>query len=38
MVMLAPIRLDFSRPHLVGDLQGFFQSLKTLSSGRERHA
>src|SRR5215213_9824337 len=37
-VMLALIRLDFSRPHLVGDLQGFFQPLEALGGRRERHA
>src|SRR5215217_7810013 len=38
MVMLAPIRLDLSRPHLVGDLQGLFQPLEALCGGRKRHA
>src|ERR671913_493251 len=38
VVMLAPIRLDLLRPHQVGDLQSFFQSLEALSGGRERYA
>src|SRR5918998_4874500 len=37
MIMLAPIRLGFSRPHLVGDLQGFFQPLEALGGRGERH-
>src|SRR3712207_2091294 len=38
MVMLAPIRLGFSRPHLVDDLQSFFKPLEALGGRRERHA
>src|SRR5918911_5318709 len=36
-VVLAAIRLDLPRPHLVSDLQGFFQSLEALRGGWERH-
>src|SRR5215212_1480449 len=36
--MLAAIRFELPGPHLVGDLQTFFQSLEALSGGRERHA
>src|SRR5918998_2649515 len=38
MVMLVPIRLDLSRPHLVGDLQGFFQPFEALRGGWKRDA
>src|SRR3712207_6730933 len=33
MIMLAPVRLDLSRPHPVSDLQGFFQSSKRSALG-----